>query len=109
MYVQREAVCLILNEALALRFFAWSKRQLEFSNQHCDDHTQLHHRQWFAGAIVSAIRERNKNIFTQDEIRLGGPTLGNKVFWPNECTRVYRCQLSFAMAASWAHLDEAHM
>lgn len=94
-YVQREAVRLIVDEALALLFFAQSEGKLEFSDQHCEDHTQLYHRQWFASAIVSAVRERNKDIFTQNELRLGGPTLGNKVIWPDECTGVYECQLSF--------------
>jgi hypothetical protein len=98
-----------MDKALAVRLFAGGKGKLKFPDQHCDDHTQLHHRQWFASTIVSAIRERNKDIFTQNELRLGGPTLGNKVIWPNECPGVFECQLGFEMAASWTHLDEAHM
>lgn len=91
MYVQRETVRLILDVALALGFFARGKGKFEVSNQHCDDHTQLHHRQWFASAIISTIREWDEDIFTQNELRLGGPTLRKKLIWPNECPGIYEC------------------
>lgn len=76
--MQGETICLILYVALIDFLLIGRKGQLEFSDDHCDNHAKLHHRQRLAGAAVSAIRERHKCIPTNNKVRLRGPTLGHE-------------------------------
>lgn len=90
MDVQRKAVSLIQDVALALRLSPWRKGQLECLDQHRDNHAQLHHRQRLASAVVGAIREWYESIFTQDKLRLRSPTLRHELIRSNECAGIYQ-------------------
>ena len=82
--VQGETIRLILYVALIHFLLVRRKRQLELSDDHCDDHAKLHHRQRLASAAISAVRERHKCISTNDKVRLRGPAFGYEFVRSNE-------------------------
>ena len=86
--MQRETVCLVLDVPLTFSFLPRCKGKLILLDDHRNHHTELHHRQGFASAVVSAIREWNEGIFAKNKLGFRGPALRYEVVWSDECTGV---------------------